>query len=95
MSETRLTRPQLQSLLNVDEAFLVQLESESIVTCDTEGCYTEETIERVRLCQTIHDDLGVNMAGIEIILHLLDLIRAERAQFKEVLGWLKGRLEQE
>jgi signal transduction histidine kinase len=84
----RLTRHELQSRLNVDEGFLLELERELLVIRDEEGWYTEESIERVRLCRTLHDELGVNLAGVEVVLHLLDTIRAERAQFRDVLQWI-------
>ena len=75
----RITRREVQALLNVDETFLLELEQESIVRCDEEGCYPEASIERVRLCRTLHDELGVNLAGVDVILHLLETIHAERA----------------
>jgi hypothetical protein len=89
----RITRREVQTLLNVDEAFLVELEREAIVRCDDEGCYPEAVIERVRLCRTLHDELGVNLAGVDVILHLLDTIHAERMQFREVLSWIRSRSE--
>jgi hypothetical protein len=89
----RITRREVQTLLNVDEAFLVELEREAIVRCDEEGCYPEEVIETVRVCRTLHDELGVNFAGVDVILHLLHTIRAERAQFREVLAWIRERSE--
>jgi hypothetical protein len=87
----RISRREVETLLNVDEAFLLELERESIVRCDADGCYEAETIERVRLCRTLHDELGVNFAGVDVILHLLDMIRAERTQFREVLSWINSR----
>lgn len=84
----KITRRDVEVLLKVDEAFLIELERESIIRCDEEGCYEEESIERVRLCRTLHDELGVNLAGVDVILHLLETIRAERVQFREVLSWI-------
>lgn len=87
----RITRREVQTLLNVDETFLLELERESIIHCDAEGAYTEESIERVRVCRTLHDELGVNLAGVDVILHLLETIHAERSQFREVLAYIKSR----
>lgn len=85
----RLTRRDVQLFLEVDEGFLVELEREAIVVCDAEGCYEPEAIERIRLCHTLHDDLGLNMPGLEVALHLIERIHAERAQFRGVLEWLR------
>ena len=60
-----------------------------MVTCDSEGCYTESQVERIRLCRTLQDDLGVNLAGVEVAIHLLERMEAERRPFREVLYWLR------
>lgn len=88
----RITRRELQLSLNVEEGFLLELERESIVFCDESGCYTEGSVEVVRLCRTLHDELGVNLAGVEVVLHLLERIRAERGQFQDVIAQIKNRM---
>ncbi len=41
--------------------------------------YTESDIERIRFIKRLIDDLGVNLAGVEVILHLRQqLIEAQR-----------------
>lgn len=91
----RLTRAQVEQLLGVDDAFLMQLEAESIICCDENGCYEESSIERVRICRTLRSDLGVNLPGVEVILNLLDIIEGERAQFMQVLAHLRKRFAEE
>jgi DNA-binding transcriptional MerR regulator len=80
---------EVQGLLGVTEGYLLELERESLVTCDSEGCYIESQVERIRLCRTLQDELGVNLAGVEVALHLLERMEAERRQFREVLDWLR------
>lgn len=92
--ERRLSRREIQTLLGVDETFLIELERESIITMDPEGDYSGESIERARIGLALHRDLGVNVAGIAVALHLLDTIEAERHQFREILDWLKSRAQQ-
>jgi MerR family transcriptional regulator/heat shock protein HspR len=42
-------------------------------------CYTESDIEQIRFIKRLIDDLGVNLAGVEVILHLRQqLIEAQR-----------------
>jgi MerR family transcriptional regulator/heat shock protein HspR len=38
--------------------------------------YSEEDVARLRRIRRLQQDLGVNMAGVEIILHLLELLDA-------------------
>lgn len=41
--------------------------------------YTESDIEQIRFIKRLVDDLGVNLAGVEVILHLRrQLIEAQR-----------------
>lgn len=41
--------------------------------------YTESDIEQIRFIKRLIDDLGVNLAGVEVILHLRQqLIEAQR-----------------
>lgn len=67
------------------------LEREEIVRA-SEGGFEAPMVERIRVCHTLHHELGVNPAGIEVALRLLETIREERAQFGEVLAWLGRQL---
>lgn len=93
MDDSTLTRQDVQAALGVDEDFLIELEVETIIVCETGGCYSRETVERIRICRSLHHDLGVNLAGLDVALNLLDRIHAERRQFHEVLRWLRARME--
>lgn len=81
-------------MLAIEEELLVALEREEIVVCDPETGYTPSSVERIRVCQSLYEDLGVNLAGLEVALQLLETIRAERDQFQAVLGWLKDQLNE-
>ena len=41
--------------------------------------YREETVERVMTIERLTNDLGVNIAGVEVILHMREQIIALRA----------------
>lgn len=45
--------------------------------------YSEEDIARVKQIQRLTQDLGVNLAGVEIILRLLDDMDEMREEFEE------------
>jgi len=83
-----IRREEVRILLQVEEDFLLSLEREEIICADVEGGYSPPMLERIRVCRDLHHDLGVNLAGLEIALRLLETIHAERSQFREVLEWL-------
>jgi MerR family transcriptional regulator/heat shock protein HspR len=45
--------------------------------------YSENDIERVRRIQRLTQHMGVNLAGVEIVLKLLDEFEDQRRQFEE------------
>lgn len=93
MTETKhISRVEVLRVLEVDEGFLLSLEREQIVSGDPQGNFTPEMVERIRICYSLHHDLGVNLAGLEVALRLLDTIHAQRRQFREVLGWVRSQL---
>jgi len=88
-----ISREQVRVAFAVEDEFLVALERDEIVVCESDGCYSPVMVERIRVCRNLHHELGVNLAGLEVALRLLETIRAERSQFREVLEWLKRELE--
>ena len=92
-SKRLVTRREIQIALDIDETFLEALETEQIVSPEDEGRYTPSMVERIRVCHTLHDELGVNFPGLEVALRLLETIHAERAQFQDVLDWIKAKLD--
>ena len=87
-----ISRSEVIALLEIDEEFLVSLEREQIVACQPEGGYTATSVEQIRVCHSLHAELGVNLAGLEVALQLLETIQAERDQFQAVLDWLHEQL---
>lgn len=65
-------------LLSIPEPFVVELCQEGIVVIRDGDPDFEHVVERVRICWTLHDELGVNLAGVEVALHLLSVIRRDR-----------------
>ena len=79
-----ISRQRVQTMLDVDAEFLQQLEEEEIVVAHASG-YQPQEIERIRICRTLHHELHVNWAGLDVALRLLETIEAQRRQFAEVL----------
>jgi len=60
--------------------------------------FSEEDIDRVRRIQRLTQDMGVNLAGVELVLKLLDEMEEQRSdferQFDEYVVEAETRLQQ-
>ena len=62
----------------------------------TEGntrLYDTETIERLEIILTLTRDLGVNLAGVEVILHMKERIERMQGEVHNVLSVLRESVE--
>jgi MerR family transcriptional regulator/heat shock protein HspR len=66
-------------LLNLSPRAILKYERLGLIQCETmvEGqirhrCYTSDTLVRLRRIKWLTADLGVNLAGVQVILQLLD-----------------------
>ncbi|MBM4436802.1 MAG: helix-turn-helix transcriptional regulator [Actinobacteria bacterium] len=57
--------------------------------------YSDQDIERVQLIQRLTNDLGVNLAGVEVILNMTERMEAERNELEQRVAALTERLEGE
>jgi MerR family transcriptional regulator/heat shock protein HspR len=58
----------------------------------TEGntrLYDSDTIERLEIILTLTRDLGVNLAGVEVILHMKERIERMQGDVHQMLGVLR------
>ncbi len=83
-----IDRPGLCRLLEVEEAFVVELERTEIIRTLPDGTYDARAIERTRISCSL-DALGVNLAGLEVALDLLERWQGERRRVQELLEQLR------
>jgi MerR family transcriptional regulator/heat shock protein HspR len=57
--------------------------------------YTEEDIERLELILNLTRDLGVNLAGVEIILNMREKMNQMQREFEHFLQYIRANLGQE
>lgn len=57
--------------------------------------YTEEDIQRLELILNLTRDLGVNLAGVEIILNLRERMEQMQGEFESFLHYIRDNLGQE
>ncbi|HUT74764.1 MAG TPA: MerR family transcriptional regulator [Armatimonadota bacterium] len=56
--------------------------------------YSDSDVERVRRIQHLTQDMGVNLAGVEIILDLLDRLEREREQADHRIGDIRRKFRE-
>src|SRR3982750_2764657 len=57
--------------------------------------YTEEDIERLELVLNLTRDLGVNLAGVEIILNMREKMNQMQREFENFLQYIRDNIGQE
>jgi MerR family transcriptional regulator/heat shock protein HspR len=82
--------------LDVDPAFLEQLEAEGLIhprrTLEGEVVLSLEEVDRVRLARLLVYELEVNLPGVEVVVHMREEMLAMRRQFSEILERLVSEL---
>ncbi len=56
--------------------------------------YTEEDIQRIELILTLSRDLGVNLAGIDIILRMKEQIEELEAQVQKLIEFIQREVSE-
>jgi len=57
--------------------------------------FSQEDIERVRLIQRLTSELGVNLAGVEVVLNMRDRYQRQAAEYQHSLQEVQQRYEAE
>ena len=55
--------------------------------------YSEGDVERLQEILTYTRDMGINLAGVEVILHLKEQITLERSEFQKIIEALAQRFQ--
>lgn len=82
------TRAEVVELLELDEGFLISLESEEIITVDAPsgeaGDFSERMLERTRVAHTLVHELDVNLAGAAIIVRMREEIAGLQRRLQDL-----------
>lgn len=83
----------VSELLNIHPQTLRQYERIELVkpsrTIGNVRLYSEEDIEKLRFITTLTRDMGVNLAGVEIILKMREQIEELKNQVNELKNFIK------
>jgi len=86
-------------MLDIHPQTLRMYEREGLVTPSrTEGgvrLYSEEDVERIRTVTTMTRELGVNLAGVEIILQMREKLEKMQAEMDEMASQMRRQFFEE
>jgi MerR family transcriptional regulator, heat shock protein HspR len=84
--------------LQVNQEFLDRLEAEELIhpkrTLGEDVVISLEDVDRIRFIHILTDEMEVNLAGAEVILHMREEIVTMRRQFDDILEMLVTELRQ-
>ena len=83
-------------ICSVPQEFIDILEREHIIVPIIRRklkVYSLEQVERVRVAHLLIEDMGVNLEGAEVALHMREQMIAMQRQFNEVLHLLRQHLK--
>ena len=82
----------VSEMLHVHPQTLRLYEREGLVTpkrTKRQRLYSEEDVERLSMIVRLTRELGVNKAGVEVILRLMHRIEGMRREMEEMMGFLE------
>jgi len=85
-------RTEVIEMLSLDEEFLDRLLRETSICEEVGGAFSARDVERIRVARHLEEDLGLNWAGIEVVVDLRERMLAERRELLSVIEALRRRL---
>lgn len=88
MARKYLRISEVIEICGVDEQFIHQLEQENVIRSvvrQKRKFYSLDQVDRVRVAHLLMEDMGVNLEGAEVALHMREQIIAIQRQFDELL----------
>ncbi|HXT53052.1 MAG TPA: chaperone modulator CbpM [Candidatus Eisenbacteria bacterium] len=79
---------EVAEMCGVDREFVVRLEEEQViepVVRSNAKYYPRDQVERVRIARLLMHEMGVNLEGAEVALHMREQMIAMQRQFNEIL----------
>jgi DNA-binding transcriptional MerR regulator len=79
------------TVCSVTKEFILSLEQESVITSVTrkkEKVYPLDQVDRIRVAHNLMGELGVNLEGVEVALHMREQIMAMRRELARMMSRL-------
>jgi MerR family transcriptional regulator/heat shock protein HspR len=83
-------------ICGVDEEFVIRLEKEKVIypiVRRSRKLYPLDQVDRVRVARLLIEEMGVNLEGAEVALHMREQMIAMQRQFNEILRLLGRELK--
>ena len=96
MARKYLRVSEIIEICNVPREFIDTLEREHIIEPVVRRklkVYSREQVERVRVAHVLIQEMGVNLEGAEVALHMREQMIAMQRQFNELLHLLGHQLK--
>ncbi len=99
MAKEFWTITEVVELLEIKESFLLEMEEEEVI-CPVrrykspKKLFTSSDLERLRLAKALVEDMGVNVAGVEVILRMRQNMIEMRQQFDAILEDLAQEIQE-
>ena len=96
MARKLLRITEVTKLYGVDVKFVKRLEQENIIfpiVRRSEKYYPLDQVDRIRVARLLIEEMGVNLAGAEVALHMREQMVAMQRQFNEILRRLGRELK--
>ena len=82
------------STCKVTEKFVLALEREHLIRARIRGrkkVYPVDQVDRVRVARVLTQDMGVNLEGVEVVLHMREQMITMRREFDVLLASMRKR----
>ena len=99
MKEKYWTITEVIEIFQIDESFLAELEEEDVIcpTCREDPpakLFSSSDLEKLRFAKNLVEDMGVNLAGVEVALRMRQSMIDMRTQFDSILDDLARQLRE-
>jgi MerR family transcriptional regulator/heat shock protein HspR len=87
---------EVTKICGVDERFVIRLEREKViypVVRRSQKLYPLDQVDRVRVARLLIEEMGVNLEGAEVALHMREQMIAMQRQFNQILRLLGRELK--
>ena len=95
MPQKFLRITEVVKICGVDEDFVIRLEKEKVIypiVRRSRKLYPLDQVDRVRVARLLIEEMGVNLEGAEVALHMREQMIAMQRQFSEILRVLGREL---
>jgi MerR family transcriptional regulator/heat shock protein HspR len=96
MARKYLRITEVVEICGVNEEFVIRLEKEKVIypiVRRERKLYPLDQVDRVRVAHLLIEEMGVNLEGAEVALHMREQMIATQRQFNELLRLLSQELK--